>query len=317
MCGDPHMQGLRGQRIDWSGVDGSWYCLVKDGNTDFHVNVRLTAPLPKKFPTRQLVTGVSVISEGKSLVLEVKNPYTIATEGCPEGVSVCLADGGLRALVNGEEADALLVPTREEYVTEGIEVSASNLPVECRQFGGEKLWARMYAEMRQGGRRLSKETRMEGGPQTNETFEEGGRELSNETFEQWILGFDHMAAPGWCARYIAEQGLDDVRSVHTVFKIVTPTIDVRVIAGFGYQPSGGVTRDGRVLPYIDFWQMDVGLTGLILENELLSGILGETARPVLDVDGREVMEGYGAFRGSVEDYRVTDALGTDFALTHQ
>ncbi|CAM9845479.1 unnamed protein product, partial [Ectocarpus fasciculatus] len=26
-CGDPHMQGLRGQRIDWSGVDGGWYSL--------------------------------------------------------------------------------------------------------------------------------------------------------------------------------------------------------------------------------------------------------------------------------------------------
>lgn len=287
------MQGLRGQRIDWSGVDGGWYCLVHDGDINLHVNIRLTAPLPTEFPTRQLVTGVSVISEGQSLALEVKKPHTIDTEGCPEGVSVCLAHGGLRALVNGKETDSLLVPTREEYVTEGIEVSASNLPVECRQFGGERLWARMYAEMLQGG-----------------------RELSNETFEEWVLGFDHMAAPGWCAKYITQHGLDDVLSAHTVFKIVTPTVDVRVISGFGYQPSGGVSWDGRALPYIDFWQMDVGLTGLNLENELLSGILGETARPVLGDDGREIMEGYDAFRGSVEDYRVSDALGTDFALVH-
>lgn len=58
-CGDPHVQGLRGQHIDVSGVDGGWYCLVKDEEIDLHVNVRLTAPLPIEFPYRQLITGRS------------------------------------------------------------------------------------------------------------------------------------------------------------------------------------------------------------------------------------------------------------------
>lgn len=43
----------------------------------------------------------------------------------------------------------------------------------------------------------------------------------------------------------------------------------------------------------------MGLYGLYLENESLSGRLGETARPVLDEDGREAMEGNEAFRGTV------------------
>lgn len=60
--------------------------------------------------------------------------------------------------------------------------------------------------------------------------------------------------------------------------------------------------------------MDVGLEGFDIDSPALSGILGETARPVYDEAGREVMEGFEAFRGDVEDYRVTDALGTDFAL---
>ena len=64
IVGDPHMQGLRGQRIDWSGVDGGWYSLVEDENADLHVNVRLTAPLPDEFPDRQLVTGLTIMSEG-------------------------------------------------------------------------------------------------------------------------------------------------------------------------------------------------------------------------------------------------------------
>ena len=95
---------------------------------------------------------------------------------------------------------------------------------------------------------------------------------------------------------------------------MTPTVDVRLNVGLGFQASGGVAWDGWVLPCIDFRQIDVGLTGLILDNEHLSGILGETARPVFDENGRGIMKGYIAFRGSVGDYRVSDALGTDFAL---
>ena len=290
------MQGLRGQHIDWSGVDGGWYCLVKDEDADFHVNVRLTAPLPEEFPNRQLVTGVSVISEGNSLVVEVKDPYTTITDGCT-GVgidSVCLADGGLRATVNGDEATHLLHPARHAHVAGGVDVSSSNLPVECRQFGGDKLWARMYAEMQQGRRELKAETA--------------------SSFEDWVLSFDQMAAPGWCAKYIAEHGLEEVQSIHAILKIMTPTVDVRLNAGLGYQSYGELNWDGRILPDLEFWQMDVGLDGLDIENEHLSGILGETARAVIDGDGHEILEGEGAFRGTVEDYRVSGALGTDFAL---
>lgn len=86
MEGDPHMKGLRGQRIDWSGVDGGWYSMIKDEEADLHINVRLTARLPEEFPDRQLITGLSILSEGHSLAVEVKNPYTASTNGCAEGV---------------------------------------------------------------------------------------------------------------------------------------------------------------------------------------------------------------------------------------
>ena len=291
------MQGLRGQHINWSGVDGGWYCLVKDQDADFHVNVRLTAPQPEEFPDRQLVTGVGVIADGNSLVVEVRDPYTTVTSGCSDEKSVCLADGGLKATVNGQEADhQLLLSSRNAYVAGGISMSASNLPVECRQFGGDKLWARMYTEMVRGERQLLLDT--------------------DASFDDWVLSFDQMAAPEWCAKYIAEHGLSEVRSIHAIFKIMTPTVDLRLNAGFGYQVGGEINWDGRVLPDLEFWQMDVGLDGLDIDNEHLSGILGETARPVVDEDGAEVMEGYGAFRGTVEDYEVSDALGTDFALLH-
>ena len=126
MCDDPHMKGLRGQKIDWSGIDGEWYNMVKDDNAGFHVNVRVTAPLREEFPDRQLITGLSVLSEGHSLVVEVKNPYDVRTNGCLQEISPCLADGGLRAIVDGEEVEGLLRFSRDEYVVDGITLSASN-----------------------------------------------------------------------------------------------------------------------------------------------------------------------------------------------
>ena len=295
MCDDPHMKGLRGQKIDWSGVDGGWYAMIEDADAQFHVNVLLTAPLREEFPDRQLITGLSVISEGHSLVIEVKNPYDIYTSGCPSGISPCLSDGGLRALIDEQEVEDILRFARDEHVVDGITLSASNLPAECRQFGGDKIWARMYDEMLQGSRQLTPE----------------------EALEDWILRFDDMAAPGWCAQYIQQHDLADLQSVHSVFKIVTSTVTVRLNVGTNSQGGGGLAWDGHVLPDLEFWQMDVGLHGLNIENESLSGILGETARPVLDEDGREVMEGYEAFRGTVEDYRVSGPLATDFALLNE
>lgn len=134
ICDDPHMTGLRGQKIDWSGVNGGWYSLIKDSKADLHINIRLTAPLPEEFPNRQLVTGVSVLAAGHSLAIEVKNPYTTATDGCPTDVSPCLANGGLRAVVDGYDVEDLLHFSRRASVAGNtILVSASNLPVECRQ----------------------------------------------------------------------------------------------------------------------------------------------------------------------------------------
>ena len=141
------------------------------------------------------------------------------------------------------------------------------------------------------------------------------RRLSaGERFEDWILRFDHMAAPDWCVQYIAHHDLADVQSNHAIFKIVTPAVTVRLNVGTNFQGNGQLDWDGRVLPDLEFWQMDVGLHGLSIESDTLSGILGETARPVLDDDGHAVMKGDGAFRGTVEDYRVSGSLGTEFAL---
>ena len=286
------MQGLRGQHIDWSGVDNSWYCMVSDDADSININVRLNAPLPDEFPDRQVITGLSVISEGHSFVIEVTNPYNVNTAGCPPDMSTCLSNGGLRAVVDGEEVDGLLRFSRDEYVTDGIALSASNLPVECRQFGGDKIWARMYDEMLHGQRELA----------------------VDESFENWILRFDNMAAPDWCAKYIGQNDLDDVQSIYSVFKIMTSSVTVRLNVGPNFQGNEELDWDGRVLPDLEFWQMDVGLDGLSLDSASLTGILGETARPVLDKDGRKIMQGYEAIRGTVEDYRVSSPLGTDFAL---
>lgn len=295
MCDDPHMKGIRGQRINWSGIDGAWYSLLKNDEAHLNVNVRLTAPLPEEFPERQFITGLSVLSNGHSLVIEVKNPYAVDTNVCPHGVSPCLANGGLRAVVDGEEVDDILAFSRNRHVVQGITLSASNVPAECRPFGRDKIMARMHDETLQDTRRLN----------------------PDQQFEDWILRFGEMAAPGLYSQYIQEHELADLQSTHAVFKIATPAVTVRLNVGTNSQGGGDLDGDGRILPDLEFWQMKVGLHGLSVEHESLSGMLGETARPVLDDDGREVMQGYGAFRGTVQDYRGSGPWGVDFALLHK
>lgn len=53
-----------------------------------------------------------------------------------------------------------------------------------------------------------------------------------------------------------------------------------------------------------------------MPNKHYSGLLGETARPVVGADGMPVMHGAGAMRGEVENYRVDGPLGTDFHMLH-
>ena len=180
-------------------------------------------------------------------------------------------------------------------MVDGIWVSASNLLVECRQFGADKIWARMYEE-----------------------FFQGRRTLAAETFEEWLLKYDSHAAPGWCRKYDEERGLAHVQSNNAAFKILTPTVSVRLNVGVNYQGGGEVDWDGRRIPDLELWQMDIRFEGLKVGHQSLTGLFGETARPVFDDEEIETtMEVHGALRGEVEDYRVSGALGTDFTLSGQ
>ena len=294
VCFDPHLQGLRGQHIEWTGVDGEWYALVRDEEDDLQINVRTTSPLSKDFPDRQFITGMAVLSQGHSLVVQVKEPYTVDTQGCSGDVSPCLADGGLSVSVDGEPVDYLAGPSNDVHLSGGIELSSSNLPPACREFGGRKVWARMQKDMLRGRRQLS----------------------AAKTFEDWMLGFAHMVSPEFCATFVTNDDLYKVQSDQALLRIVTPTAVVRLSAGINHRRAGKTDRFGRDLPELDFWQMGVGVEGLNIDHKSLSGLLGETSRVVVDAEGNEVMGGAEALPGTIEDYRVSNAEGMDFALLH-
>lgn len=54
--------------------------------------------------------------------------------------------------------------------------------------------------------------------------------------------------------------------------------------------------------------MDVHVERYKLDENTVTGILGETMRPVYDKDGVPVTWGPHAMRGEVEDYRVSGPL---------
>ena len=302
ITGDPHMVGLLGQKIDWAGVDNGWYCLLSDG-PDLHVNVRLSAPMPEEFPDRQLISAVSVLTDDglHSLVVEVKDPYTTTTAGCPEDSSVpCLADGGLRVLVDGKESAAMQAPATNVRLPGGspVVVSVANLPAECRLFGGDRIWAATFAKMMTNERQL--------------------RSSGSVSFADWILQPDTLAAPTWCAKFVEEGGDYGILSTdaeHATFRVETPVTTVRINVGVNYQDLE-TAPDGTVLvPELEFWQTDLGFDDLMLSGNV-AGLMGDTSRFVLDDRGIPVTSGLGALHAPVESYRVAGPFARDFAKLH-
>lgn len=77
------MIGLHGQTIYWKGEDSGWYILLFSGGDGVQICLRFTAPFPAEVPGRQLITGFALKrTDGHSLVINTKNPYTIMTNGC-------------------------------------------------------------------------------------------------------------------------------------------------------------------------------------------------------------------------------------------
>lgn len=292
---DPHMHGLLGQAVDWKGVDGAWYAILSD-SADMQLSVRLTAPLPQEFPDRQLMTAVAIkYNGGHSIVIENRHPYTTETEGCNDLISPCLSDNSLRFIVDGKEQPA--VPMENFALPGQATITAVNLPPECQPYGGDMIWAETYANM------VSRRRLAAGAP----------------TFREWAHTWTRVtAAPTWCEKYLEEAGDDGAmthRGKHTAFRIETPAFTIRMHHGTNHQ-GGEVLTDGRVLPELEFWQIDLHLERYDFDAKRVTGMLGETMRPVLDSQGVPIISGVEAIRGQVEDYRISGPLATDFAFYH-
>ena len=179
-----------------------------------------------------------------------------------------MVDGGLSVFLDGKLVEFLNGPTNDVRLPGGIEVSSSNLPPECREFGGRKVWARSQSEMLQGRRQLS----------------------VSKTFADWVLTFTHMVSPEFCAAFVSDNDRFKVQSDQALLRIVTPTAVVGLSVGINNHRAGKKDHFGRDLPELDFWQMGVGVEGLSLEHKSLSGLLRDTSPVIIDAEGNEVVD---------------------------
>ncbi|CAN0252997.1 unnamed protein product [Scytosiphon promiscuus] len=292
------MTGLLGQKIDWIGEDGAWYNLVMD--PAFTMNARVTAPMSAEFPDRQLITGLALIFTNEdggteqSVVFEIVDPYSTAAAGSSQG----LLGGAMRVLVDGIDSSSLISPNEGTHLPGQVFVATANLPAACQPFGGDIIWAQQFADIT-ARRRLRSESRM--------------------SFLDWVKSWSETtAAPLWCNKFIDEEGFSLFQQDpphdhgnHVVFRIETPSFAARLHVGTNHQ-GGEVIPDGRTLPELEFWQMDLHLEWAAVDHAKVEGILGGTVRPVVDADGKLVMRGLDAIRGNIEDYRVSSPTGLDF-----
>eukprot|EP00752_Nemacystus_decipiens_P016815 g15047.t1 len=291
-CGDPHMTGFLGQKFDFTGQDGGWYALIADDN--MQVNMRVTCPVPD-LPEITYITGLSVLATDAngfdhSVVIEVKDPH-IMDSSCPAEVSPCLAEGSLRVTLDGKET--LLAPGTVS-LSPDVQVSAVNLPGACRSFGFEKYWELKQLQNARVGRRLSERLSM----------------------GEWVLADPTATNMDECMEYVARANLQDGglfahQSEHASFQIVTPAATVRLSHGRLHQIAMRDPTDQYDLPDHVTWQMNMAIDHTEV-NHNAKGVLGETFVPTRDADGKPIMTGMEAIRGTQEDYRVDGALGMDF-----
>ena len=274
------MTGFLGQKFDFTGDDNSWYALISSPPS-VHINMRVSAPVPS-LPEITYITGLSVLTtdydgDEHNMIISVKDPHSLKS-ACPAGLSVCLADGALSVTVDGKEV--LMAPGAAD-VAPGVKISAVNIPGQCRSFGFEQYWERKKMEALQG-RRLPEE----------------------ESMGDWILGDPTMTNMEECIDYVSEamdgDTLFDHQSEHASFRIVTPTVTIRLSHGRLHQVAMRDPTDQFDLPDHLTWQMNMAIDHSSFGRDS-QGIIGETFVPTRDANGDKIMTGMESIRGKQED----------------
>lgn len=130
------MTGFHGQKFDFTGQDGEWYCLLSD-LPSMHLNMRVTTPVPDRAEITY-ITGISVLTTDSaglehSIVITVKDPHSLESV-CPTAEDgrafPCLADGALSVVLDGQEG-GLMSPGSAKLAPDVV-VDAVNLPGACR-----------------------------------------------------------------------------------------------------------------------------------------------------------------------------------------
>ena len=301
------MTGFAGQKFDFTGIDDSWYALISEPPS-LQLNMRVTVPVPSQ-PDTTYITGFSLLTTDDdglhhSIVVKAKEPHHLET-ACPVGVSPCVADGSLVVALDGEE-----VLTRPGTVSlaPGIEITAVNIPGECRSFGFKAYWAKKKQENAAYWAREEQEN------------VQGKRKLSAMlSMGEWMLADSSATNMADCAEYVARSaavagGLFAHQSEHSSFRIITPAADIRLSHGKRYEFPTRDPTDTIDLPDSATWQMNIVIDHLDISNDA-KGVLGETIVPTRDADGNMIMQGVRCIRGVQQDCKFGAQIPEDVRTT--
>ena len=287
------MTGFAGQKFDFTGIDDSWYALISEPPS-LQLNMRVTVPVPSQ-PDTTYITGFSLLTTDDdglhhSIVVKAKEPHHLDT-ACPVGVSPCLADGSLVVALDGEE---VLARPGTLSLAPGIEITAVNIPGECRSFGFKAYWAKKKQENAAYWAKKEKENAQD------------SRKLgATLSMGEWLLEDSTATNMADCAEYVARSaavagGLFAHQSEHSSFRIVTPTAEIRLSHGKRNDFATPDPTDTIDLPDHVTWQMNIVMDHIDVSDNA-KGILGETKVPTRDAEGNAIMHGLRCIRGAPED----------------
>lgn len=95
--GDPHMTGFLGQKFDFTGLDGEYYCLIKDDHIQVSlVRSRLLPIYVEHNPARRVIPAANVIHVTQDLLIpNIPNLHSNCFEcvllGLTTSVQICFA----------------------------------------------------------------------------------------------------------------------------------------------------------------------------------------------------------------------------------
>jgi len=301
VVGDPLIMGLSGQVFKFDGRNDAWYANLASDSLQWNMKFHQFEECPEHEDLFVTELGIGfyesnylsrLFSTQKSRTMLHSVAIRVIDEneffpGCPSGPEVCLGDGSLEIVVDGES-----ITSPGDYYSSangGLRVVAYNVDGACSRKWFDFVEAEGNDLFGRPARLLS-----------------GNKPPIDYLVEDWETMVNPVACNEWAQDRVQYDDLFLQRGRWSTIHIETPLVTFHV----EYRQN---IASGNCLSHnVDAWMAE---TSSELSSETWKGILGETRRPKYYKNGEQILGDRALILSGKEDsdYEVSGTFGSDFA----